>query len=161
MNYTKNYRLPQWVKEDRIMMDDFNAAMNSMESGMTKTAAQASAARADASEAKQTADTAKLTADAAFSPSKMPYAVGSYVGKGNEEQTIVVGFQPSVVLIFANQSATDVSLVAGQFSAAGHIVNSGKVTMVSNGFRLASMSSGSKYPYVNGTGNTYQYIAFK
>ena len=23
MNYTKNYRLPQWVKEDRIMMDDF------------------------------------------------------------------------------------------------------------------------------------------
>ena len=31
MNYTKNYRLPQWVKEDRIMMDDFNAAMASME----------------------------------------------------------------------------------------------------------------------------------
>ena len=27
MNYTKNYRLPQWVKEDRIMMDDFNASV--------------------------------------------------------------------------------------------------------------------------------------
>ena len=40
MNYTKNYRLPQWVKEDRIMMDDFNAAMSSMESGMTRTDAK-------------------------------------------------------------------------------------------------------------------------
>ena len=24
MNYTTNYQLPQWVKEDRIMMEDFN-----------------------------------------------------------------------------------------------------------------------------------------
>ena len=48
MNYTKNYRLPQWVKEDRIMMDDFNAMNSSIENGLTKTAAQASAARADA-----------------------------------------------------------------------------------------------------------------
>ena len=24
MNYTINYQLPQWVKEDRIMMEDFN-----------------------------------------------------------------------------------------------------------------------------------------
>ena len=31
-------------QEDRIMMDDFNAAMSSMESGMTRTAAQAAEA---------------------------------------------------------------------------------------------------------------------
>ena len=24
MNYTTNYQLPQWVKEDRILMEDFN-----------------------------------------------------------------------------------------------------------------------------------------
>lgn len=35
MEYTKNYHLPQWVKEDRIMMDDFNAAMSSLENGLT------------------------------------------------------------------------------------------------------------------------------
>ena len=51
MNYTKNYRLPQWVKEDRIMMDDFNAMNTSIESGLSKTAAEASAARADAANA--------------------------------------------------------------------------------------------------------------
>lgn len=34
MNYTENYHLPQWVKEDRIMMDDFNAAMSSLENGL-------------------------------------------------------------------------------------------------------------------------------
>lgn len=35
MEYTKNYHLPQWVKEDRIMMDDFNAAMAGIEAGLT------------------------------------------------------------------------------------------------------------------------------
>ncbi|MBD5153238.1 MAG: hypothetical protein HDT16_12510 [Oscillibacter sp.] len=35
MNYTENYHLPQWIKSDRIMMDDFNAAMSSIETGLT------------------------------------------------------------------------------------------------------------------------------
>ena len=34
MNYTENYHLPQWVKEDRIMMEDFNAAMAGIEKGL-------------------------------------------------------------------------------------------------------------------------------
>ena len=58
MNYTKNYRLPQWVKEDRIMMDDFNAMNSSIENGLTKTAAAANAAKTDAAQAKQTAGNA-------------------------------------------------------------------------------------------------------
>ena len=35
MNYTQNYQLPQWEKTDRIMMDDFNAAMVNLETGLT------------------------------------------------------------------------------------------------------------------------------
>lgn len=35
MEYTKNYHLPQWVETDRIMMQDFNAAMADIESGLT------------------------------------------------------------------------------------------------------------------------------
>ena len=35
MNYTTNYHLPQWVEEDRIMMEDFNAAMEEIETGLT------------------------------------------------------------------------------------------------------------------------------
>ena len=34
MNYTENYHLPQWEKEDRIMMDDFNRMCADIESGM-------------------------------------------------------------------------------------------------------------------------------
>ena len=36
MEYTKNYHLPQWVRSDRIMMDDFNAAMAGIEQGLTQ-----------------------------------------------------------------------------------------------------------------------------
>ena len=34
MNYTQNYQLPQWEKDDRIMMDDFNDAMSKVENGL-------------------------------------------------------------------------------------------------------------------------------
>ena len=35
MDYTKNYHLPQWVKSDRIMMDDFNRMCVDLENGLT------------------------------------------------------------------------------------------------------------------------------
>ena len=35
MDYTKNYHLPQWVKSDRIMMDDFNRMCADIENGLT------------------------------------------------------------------------------------------------------------------------------
>ena len=35
MDYTKNYHLPQWVKSDRIMMDDFNRMCADLENGLT------------------------------------------------------------------------------------------------------------------------------
>ena len=35
MNYTTNYHLPQWVESDRILMEDFNDAMESIEEGLT------------------------------------------------------------------------------------------------------------------------------
>lgn len=34
MNYTTNYHLPQWVESDRILMGDFNEAMESIEEGL-------------------------------------------------------------------------------------------------------------------------------
>lgn len=35
MDYTQNHHLPQWVKSDRIMMDDFNAAFASIDKGLS------------------------------------------------------------------------------------------------------------------------------
>ena len=34
MNYTTNYHLPQWVAEDRILMEDFNEAMSGIDAGL-------------------------------------------------------------------------------------------------------------------------------
>ena len=45
MNYTDKYHLPQWKKEDRIMMEDFNSAMASIERGLA--AADVAGALAD------------------------------------------------------------------------------------------------------------------
>ena len=36
MNYTTNYHLPQWVESDRIMMEDFNEAMEAIDTGLGK-----------------------------------------------------------------------------------------------------------------------------
>ena len=38
MNYTENYHLPQWVESDRIMMTDFNQAMENIDAGIAATA---------------------------------------------------------------------------------------------------------------------------
>ena len=42
MDYTQNHHLPQWVKSDRIMMDDFNQMCRDIEEGLNKTQSNAS-----------------------------------------------------------------------------------------------------------------------
>ena len=108
MHYTKTYRLPQWEKSDRIMMEDFNAAMAGIESGIEKTdrdaagyaaqvqanaAALAGKAQAAADAAMDAAQAAQQTADNAYCPGNVPYTVGSYAGNGTEV-LIDLGYQP-------------------------------------------------------------------
>lgn len=45
MQYTENYHLPQWVKSDRIMMQDFNQMCADLEAGMTENAQTAAEVR--------------------------------------------------------------------------------------------------------------------
>ena len=155
MNYTKNYRLPQWVKEDRIMMDDFNAMNSSIENGLTKTAAQASAARADASEAKQTANAAAAA---------RPYVVGSYTGSGGTK-TIELGFRPSFVVVSGVSSTVvtnDSSELARYFAmTAGNTIPT-RIQFTDTGFTVYPMDTEHKYyPCLNAGGREYDYIAFK
>ena len=39
MNYTENYHLPQWVKSDRVLMEDFNRMCADIEAGLSQTRA--------------------------------------------------------------------------------------------------------------------------
>lgn len=72
MKYTKNYHLPQWVKEDRIMMEDFNQMCADMEAGLVRNKSSADAgvaqAKAAAASAAQAAQAAAGTANAAVTP---------------------------------------------------------------------------------------------
>ena len=34
LNYTENYQLPQWVESDRVLMDDFNDAMDKTDAAL-------------------------------------------------------------------------------------------------------------------------------
>ena len=171
MNYTKNYRLPQWVKEDRIMMDDFNAMNSSIESGLTRTDAKADSAvsavstantaSAKAGTAQQTADAAKRTADAAFSPNKMPYRVGSYVGNGSA-RTIHLGFRPSFLIIsgaILDGAGNNPTFFTNYTCiTAGNVLNT-RVTFTDTGFTLTGFGNG--HPDLTWSGRTFDYIAFR
>ena len=74
MNYTENYHLPQWVESDRVQMEDFNAAMASIEEGLSK----------------------------GFSPDNRPYVSGSFTVPSDATSGTVVltlDFQPHHILL--------------------------------------------------------------
>ena len=74
MNYTTNYHLPQWVEEDRIMMGDFNEAMETIEEGLSE----------------------------GFSPDNRPYVSGDFsVPSDATSGTVVLtlDFQPHHILL--------------------------------------------------------------
>ena len=91
MNYTTNYQLPQWVKEDRIMMEDFN--------DMT--------AKVDEALGTVSEDVAAQTAAIAAKGNCQIYT-GSYVGNGkygsSNRNTFTFPGKPLVVLIGEEKS---------------------------------------------------------
>lgn len=141
MNYTTNYHLPQWVESDRIMMGDFNDAMDTLDAGLA--AAQA-------------------VADAAYCPTNKSYAVGTYTGNYTT-QTITLGFRPSLVIITGDNSD---STASGHYYDLGEtfgIVTAshtyGTVTLTDTGFQV--VRDGSIYPRFNENLDKYFYIAFR
>ena len=155
MNYTKNYRLPQWVKEDRIMMDDFNAMNSSIENGLTTAVGRADSAVATANSAKQIADAAAAA---------RPYAVGTYTGSGGTK-TIELGFRPSFVVVSGVSSTVvtnDSSELARYFAmTAGNTIPT-RIQFTDTGFTVYPMDTEHKYyPCLNAGSRTYDFIAFK
>lgn len=83
-NQTPNYQLSQWEKDDKILMDDFNADNTKIDGALK--------AEADAREAL-----------AATIPK---IAVGSYTGDGAAERFLDLGFTPKAVYISTNYGVT-------------------------------------------------------
>lgn len=157
MNYTRKHHLPQWEETDRIMMNDFNAAMAGIETGIESVRTEASQVATELTKkvtaAQKTADTARTEA------AQKPYVVGSYVGVAYREQEFKIGFSPSVVIGFANQGFTSSTDVIGRVFAGGRLVSSDAITITTTGFRIAADTG--KHPRVNVNGVQYEYIAFR
>lgn len=138
MNYTEKYHLPQWEKEDRIMMDDFNQAMGKIETGMSG------------------------NAQAAAEAAKLPYVIGNYTGTGGTPLDIEVGFQPRFVIICRDQNSFVAENTVGCVSAAGETISSeNRIVFQENGFHLARHDSKNPYPRVNEYNQVYNFIAFR
>lgn len=160
MNYTQNYHLPQWVREDRIMMEDFNAMNSSIEAGLTRTAADAASAKQSAQNAENSAASAQLSFANAFSPGNMPYVTGEYMGTG-EEITVNLGFRPSFLIIAWDQH-TNGSTPSCHLMVTDHALINDRVPFTDTGFIVRAMSTfSSTNPTVNSARARYVYIAFK
>lgn len=137
MNYTQNHHLPQWVKSDRIRMEDFNDAMANIESGLDQAAQQ----------------------------SEKPYAAGSYTGNGGA-QIVDVGFRPSFVIINGMQQSTTQGGAASfsGFSAAtaGKNALGSRLMLMCDGFIVyPEPYEGAYGPALNRKGVVYDYLAFR
>ena len=137
MNYTENYHLPQWVETDRVQMEDFNEAMANIEEGLAD----------------------------AYRPSNKPYTVGSYVGDGNETQTITLGFKPSFLIISRPYSSTSENAnnwLGNSILTDGSML-SDRVKFTNDGFtvKVTNISDSTPYPNLNKKYSGYSYIAFR
>ncbi len=150
MQRTSNYQLPQWEKEDRILMEDFNGAMANIDTGILGAKNDAATAQAAADAAKQTALTYKH------------FAVGQYNGTGLAHD-ITLGFKPSAVIVwpciyseYPAYGGTDPTIfVSGDFAG-----SSAKVKFTADGFHLENESS-SESTDLNHKDHKYFYIAFQ
>ena len=155
MEYTKNYKLPQWVETDRVLMDDFNNAMTNIEEGMSTAQDTASTAKELASAAQETATTALNT---------LPYVIGSYVGT-DADKTITVGFRPRMVIINGLTEYYDALSHSdfGSYSAIkGETTITNNIVFTATGFTVKGEDTTDyNFPKLSKKSRKYDYIAFK
>lgn len=117
-------------------MDDFNAAMSSLENGIGR--------------AQETAEIAKAKAET------LPYVIGHYRGTFGS-QKIELGFRPSLVFISVIHNNSDPS---GTAYFACFQSGSEGLSFQPNGFEVP-FEIGGNYPSLNAQNSTYLYIAFR
>jgi len=134
MNYTSKHHLPQWSKSDRILMDDFNAAMANIEAALNAAAAAVSSVR--------------------------PFATGTYTGKA-ADQVVNLGFRPSFVLINGNRSQLGATDYFGPFSCATGTAKSIPLCLEITSTGFIAKKTDATTPNLVSEGRLYEYIAFR
>ena len=140
MNYTKNYHLPQWEEDDRVLRSDFNNAMAALEDGLQANAQGVREAKTEAA--------------------KLPYVVGTYVGTA-EAQDIYLGFQPAMVIIGSTENSNVQDSTLAKMMVLTADSGTTKIRLTDTGFHMEAETTQYKYPKPNYPGGKYQYIAFR
>ena len=144
MNYTTNYQLPQWVKEDRILMDDFNDM----------------AAKVDEALGEVSGDVAvKGNCQIAF---------GSYIGDGKQgssnPKTLSFSAKPLLVAVLPERRTTSSNIrmvmVRDALWTYSYPSISNSISNVSWGEQSVSWWSDDVVYLLNESGKKYCYAAF-
>ena len=96
MQHTQNYQLSRWEKDDRIMMEDFNADNEKIDAAL--------AAKADAEDVTALGETvAAVAAGLGSGGSNCRIICGSYIGTGTygaaSPTSLTTGFAPVLVIV--------------------------------------------------------------
>ena len=157
MTYTTNYQLPQWVKSDRIMMDDFNDANSKIDTALH-------GLRTDV-DAHETANTA---AHAAFGNCRA--VTGTYTGQGrcgaDTPNTLTFPHKPLLVIIhpdepISSSNLTRLLLLQGSTFAFSYMDMPPSQCKVSwSGNSVSWYNKEDERKQLNYESATYRYLAF-
>ena len=156
-NQTPNYALNQWERDDRILMEDFNADNAKIDAAIKAVDAKADALAAGKVEPSEIARLEQLIA------AKVAIITGFYAGNDAETRTIELGFTPRALFLITDSGRTFSSysnVGYGGLAFPGHPViynNKIIVTIVENGFQVYYNSDNNIYS--NRQKNEYRYLA--
>ena len=153
MNRTTNYKLCQWERSDKVLMEDFNED-NAKLDGAIKAEADA---RTAAVTAERTAREAAVRMLNTAIAGGVKLKAGVYAGTGTDEWTIHAGFPPKALII----QDTDVIAFMAYGATRGHAIKDGTpysydLTWTETGVDLSSV--GNSYNHLNSKFGTYQYV---
>ena len=158
MQHTQNYQLSRWEKDDRIMMEDFNADNAKLDAAL--------AAKADAEDVTALGETvAALTAGLGSGGQNARIAWGSYTGNGKygsgNPTSLTFDFKPMYIVITlgsaVNATYGTVHLVRGMPISLYNSNFLAWLTWHDDGVSLASDSSAGQQ--MNDNGQLYYYVA--
>ncbi len=147
MNYTTNYRLPQWVETDRILMDDFNDSYAKLDAALDGLRGDV-----DANDAAQTA--------ALAAKGNCQIAYQTYVGTGTYGQSganqLTFAAPPLVLLVSSGDNDFRAMMAVRGAPAANTSINANNnVTLVWSGNTVQWHHYGDPWSQMNSLNKTY------
>lgn len=159
---TNHYSLNSWIGSDKPKREDFNYDNQKIDGVLHTLETQMTSHEEDG--------TAHITAQERENwQAKLSFATGSYVGNGETNRAIVLGYKPRAVLVFQDWAP----LVTCNFPSSMALANGGiaigdggtsGMTIYDEGFSVMNVTTTNPAGYVprlNTQGMTYYYLILK